>query len=109
MEQSPPKVSQPQVEGSSKACEDVSTKQLIEELSLAAAHQASLVAQLRAKYVGEESTSALKDEEIALLKAQLASAQAAVESTIAHSKRLADERISLLAELSHESATFEQF
>ena len=109
MEQSPPKVSHPQVESSSKACKDVSTEQLIEELSLAAAHQASLVAQLMVKYVGEESTSTQKDEEIALLKAQLASAQAVMESTNVHSKKLSDERISLLAQLSHERAAFDQY
>ena len=42
-----------------------------------------------------------KDEEIALLKMQLASAQASLESTTAHSKRLAD--------LSHGRAAFEQY
>ena len=44
-----------------------------------------------------------------MLKAQLASAQAALESTTTHSKRLADEKLSLLADLSHERASFEQY
>ena len=39
----------------------------------------------------------------------MASAHAAVESTNAHSKKLADERISLLAQLSHERAAFDQY
>ena len=107
--QSPPKVSHPQVEEPSKACEDVPTEQLIEELSLAAAHQASLVAQLKAKYDGEEGSSAQKDDEIALLRVQLASAHAAVESTNAYSKKLADERISLLAQVKQERLAFDQY
>ena len=99
MEQSPPKVSHPQVEEPSKASEEMSAEQLIEELSVAAARQATLVAQLKAQYASEGSSNAQKDEDIALLKTQLASAEAAMESTTAHSKRLADERISLLAQV----------
>ena len=84
-------------------------EQLIEELSVAAARQATLVAQLKVQYAGEGSSSAQKDEEIALLRVQLASAQAAMESTDAHSKKLTDEKISLLAQLSHERAAFDQY
>ena len=73
------------------------------------AHQASSVAQLKAKYVGEESSSAQKDEEIALPRAQLASAHAAVESTYVYSKKLADERISLLAQVKQERLAFDQY
>ena len=93
----------------SKACEDMPTEQLIEELSLAAAHQAALVAQLKAKYAGEGSSSAQKDEEIALLKAQLASAHAAVESTNAYAQKLADEKMSLFAQVSQERSAFVQY
>ena len=50
-----------------KAFEDVPTDHLIEELGLAAAHQASLVAQLQSRYAGEGSRCVQKDEEIALL------------------------------------------
>jgi chromosome segregation ATPase len=109
MEQLPPKVSHPQVEEPPKANEEMSTEALIEELSVAVARQATLVAQLKAQYAGEGSSSGQKDEEIALLKAQLASAQAALESTTTHSKRLADEKLSLLVDLSHERASFEQY
>ena len=66
---SPLEASLPQMEEPSKACEDLSAGQLIEELSVATAHQATLVAQLKAQYASEGSSSAHKDEEIALLKA----------------------------------------
>ena len=69
-----------------KRSEDATTDQLIKELSLAAAHQAALVAQLQARYVGESSSAAQKDGEIALLKQQLAEAQAEVVSTSACAK-----------------------
>lgn len=78
---SPPTASLPHIDEPSKAFEDVPTDHLIEELSLAAAHQATLVAQLKARFAGEGSSSAQKDEEIALLMAQLADAHAEVEST----------------------------
>ena len=67
---------------------------------MAVARQDTLVAQLKALYACEGSCSAQKDEEIALLKTQLASAQAALESSTTYSKKLADERLSLLADLS---------
>jgi hypothetical protein len=44
-----------------KAFEDVPTDHIIEELGLAAAHQATLVAQLKARYAGEVSRSVQKD------------------------------------------------
>nr|GFD63130.1 RNA-binding protein 1 [Tanacetum cinerariifolium] len=46
--------------------------QLMEEIDMVVAHQAALVAQLKARFSGECSRSVQKDEEIALLKAQLA-------------------------------------
>ena len=48
--------------------------QLMEELSLVAAHQAALVAQLQARHASERSSAAQKDEDIACLKQQLAKA-----------------------------------
>ena len=99
---SPPKASLLHIDEPSKAFEDVPTDHLIEELSLAAAHQATLVAQLKARYAGEGSSSAQKDEEIALLKAQLASAHAEVESTNQYAQKLAEEKMSLLARVSQE-------
>ena len=107
--QSPPKVSLPQVDEPLKACEDVPIEQLIEELSLAAARQASLVVQLKAKYAGEGSSIAQKDEEIALLKAQLANAHAEVELRNAYAEKLADERMSLFAQVNQERAAFDQY
>lgn len=62
---------------------------LIEELGLATAHHATLVAQLKARYPGEGSSSAQKDEEISLLKAQLADARAEVETIDLYAKKLA--------------------
>lgn len=68
-----------------------------------------MVAQLKAKYAGEGSSSAQKDEEIALLKAQLASAHAAVESKNAYAKKLADEKMSLFVQMSQERSAFDQY
>ena len=109
VEESPPKVSHPQVEESSKADEELSVEGLMEELGLAAARQAALVDQLKARYAGEGSSSAQKDEEIALLRAQLVSTQAEVVSTTAYSRRLADERLALMAEVKRERAAAEQY
>ena len=55
---SPPEASLSQMDEPSKACEDMPAEQLIEELGLVALHQAALVAQLKAKYTGEGSSSA---------------------------------------------------
>ena len=76
---------------------------------MATAHQVALVAQLQARYAGESSSAAQKDGEIALLKQQLAEAQAEVASTNAHARKLADEKMSLLVELSKERAEFEKY
>jgi hypothetical protein len=56
--------------------EGVSTQQLLSELGATAERQTGLVAQLRTRYIGESSTIAQKDGEIARLRAQLAEAQA---------------------------------
>ena len=62
-------VSYSQVEEPLKASEEMSAQELIEELSAAAERQAKLVDHLKVQYAGEGSSSAQKDEEIALLKA----------------------------------------
>ena len=109
VEQSPPKVSHPQVEEPSKAGEELSVGSLIEELGLAAARQATLVDQLKARYAGEGSSSAAKDEEIAQLKAQLASAYAEVESTNLYAQKLAEDKMSLLAQVSRVRSAYEEY
>lgn len=88
--------------------EEMSAQQLMEELGAAADRHAELVTQLKARYVGESSSLAQKDEEIALLRAQLADARTDVESTTAHARRLADEKLSLMVELKRERAATEQ-
>ncbi|PWA48223.1 RNA-binding protein 1 [Artemisia annua] len=85
-----------------KACEETSIGQLIEELGLAAAHQANLFAQLRSRHADESGRSVQQSEEIALLKAQLAGAQAELESTNSYAKALAEEKVSLLAQMKQE-------
>lgn len=50
-----------------------------------------------------------KDEEIALLNAQLDSVHAEVESGNAYAEKLADERMSLFAQLNQERAAFDQY
>lgn len=104
MEQLPPKVAEPP-----KADEGMSVEALIKELSMAAARQATLIAQLKVQYASEGSSGAQKDEEIALQRAQLASAQAEVESSNAYAGKLADERISLFAQVKQEHVAFDQY
>nr|GFA68991.1 transposase (putative), gypsy type [Tanacetum cinerariifolium] len=79
VEQSPPKtssfitdnLSQGGRETGPKVFEGMPVDQLMEEIDMVAVHQATLVAQLKARFSGECSRSVQKDEEIALLKAQL--------------------------------------
>ncbi|GJV27952.1 hypothetical protein Tco_1384400 [Tanacetum coccineum] len=59
-----------------KAFEGMPVDQLMEELDMVTAQQAALVAQLRARLSRERGQSVQKDEEILLLKTQLADAQA---------------------------------
>ncbi|GJT72190.1 hypothetical protein Tco_1031476 [Tanacetum coccineum] len=56
-----------------KAFEGMPVDQLMEEFDMVTAQQATLVAQLRARFSSERSQSVQKDEEILLLKTQLAS------------------------------------
>lgn len=109
MEQLPPKVSYSQVEEPLKASEEMSAQKLIEELSVAAERQAKLVAHLKVQYAGEGSSSAQRDEEIALLRAQLADARAEVKSTNVYAAQLADEKMSLLVQVSRERSAFDQY
>ncbi|GKF52494.1 hypothetical protein Tco_0159404, partial [Tanacetum coccineum] len=66
---------------SPKAFEGMPVDQLMEEIDVVTAQQATLVAQLRARLASERSQSVQKDEEILLLKTQLADAQAEAESS----------------------------
>ena len=52
-----------------RASEEMSAQQLMEELCATAERQAELVTQPKAKYVGEGSSLAQKDEGITLLRA----------------------------------------
>ncbi|GJZ44905.1 hypothetical protein Tco_0592501 [Tanacetum coccineum] len=75
-----------------KAFKGMPVDQLMEEFDMVTAQQAALVAQLRARFSSERSQSVQKDEEILLLKTQLADAQAEAESSrwlISHGLRLA--------------------
>lgn len=104
----PPQAAQDHVEEPLRMSEEMSAQRLMEELSAATDRQAELVTQLKARYVGESSRLAQKDEEIALLRAQLADVQADVESTTAYARRLADEKLSLMVELKRERTDAEQ-
>jgi chromosome segregation ATPase len=68
-----------------------------------------LVTQLKARYVGEGSSLAKKDEDIVLLKAQLADVRAEVESTTAYARKLADEKLSLLVEVNQERGEMQKY
>ena len=105
----PPQAAHEHVEEPLKVTEEMSAQQLMEELGAAAECQVELVTQLKARYIGEGSNLAQKDEEIALLRAQLAGARADAESTSVYARRLADEKLSLMAELKHERGEMHQF
>ena len=62
------------VEEPLKAAAQMFAQELVEELAVVAARQAELVTQLKAQAVVEGGSLARKDEQIALLKAQLAGA-----------------------------------
>ncbi|GJU07192.1 hypothetical protein Tco_1123622 [Tanacetum coccineum] len=66
--------------------------------------QAALVAQLRARFSNERSQSIQKDEEILLLKTQLADAQAEAESSRSYAQKLAEEKMALLVKNNHFAA-----
>ncbi|GKF47971.1 hypothetical protein Tco_0141222, partial [Tanacetum coccineum] len=81
-----------------KAFDGMPVDQLIEEFDMVTAQQAALVAQLRAKFSNERSQSQ-KDEEILLLKTQLADAQAEAESSRSYAQNLAEEKMALLVKV----------
>ena len=97
------------VEETVKVAGEVSAQQLLDELAAAAERQTELVAQLKTRYVGESSSLAQKDEEIALLRAQLADARTEIGSVKAHAARVADEKLTMLAELQHARGELHQF
>ena len=74
----------------------------MEELSVVAARQAELVARLKAQAVVEGYGLRQKDEQIALLKAQLAGAQAEVLASAEYARKVTDEKLTALAELQRE-------
>lgn len=87
----------------------VSAQQLLVELAATAERQTELVAQLKTRYVGESSTLAQKDEEISLLRAQLAEAQAEVVSFKAHADKVTTEKLTAMAELQQARGDLHQF
>ncbi|GJU65151.1 hypothetical protein Tco_1246986 [Tanacetum coccineum] len=88
----------------SKAFEGMPVDDRIEEFDMVTAQQAALVTQLRAMFAGERSQSIQKDEEILLLKTQLADAQAEAESARAYAQNLAEEKMALLVKVEQERA-----
>ena len=68
-----------------------------------------MVTQLKARYVEEGSSIAKKDEEIALLRVQLADVRDEVESSTAYARRLADEKLSLMVEVNQERGEMQQY
>ncbi|GJT65821.1 hypothetical protein Tco_1017301 [Tanacetum coccineum] len=87
-----------------KAFEGMPVDQLMEEFDMVTAQQATLVAQLRARFSNERSQSIQKDEEILLLKTQLAGAQAEAESSRSYAQNLAEEKMALLVKVEQERA-----
>ncbi|GKC58929.1 hypothetical protein Tco_1086527 [Tanacetum coccineum] len=87
-----------------KAFEGMPVDQLMEEFDMVTAQQAALVAQLRARFSNERSQSIQKDEEILLLKTQLADAQAEAESSRSYAQNLAEEKMALLVKVEQERA-----
>ncbi|GJS91442.1 hypothetical protein Tco_0774078 [Tanacetum coccineum] len=87
-----------------KAFEGMPVDQLMGEFDMVTAQQAALVAQLRARFASERSQSVQKDEEILLLKTQLADAQAEAESSRSHAQKLAEEKMALLVKVEQERA-----
>ncbi|GJS72714.1 hypothetical protein Tco_0705555 [Tanacetum coccineum] len=72
-----------------------------DDISNRRVRQAALVAQLRARFSSERSQSVQKDEEILLLKTQLADAQAEAESSRSYAQSLAEEKMALLVKNNH--------
>lgn len=97
------------VEEPVKEAAQMSAQELVEELALVAARQAELATQLKAQSVLEGGTLAQKDEQIALLKAQLVGAQAEVLAATEHAKKVTDEKLTALSEMQHARGELHQF
>lgn len=97
------------VEETVKVTGEMSAQQLMSELATAAERQTELATQLKTRYIGESSILAQKDEEIALLKAQLADARAEVGSVTEHAKKITDKKLCVMAELQHARGELHQF
>ena len=92
-----------------KAAAQMSAHELVEELTVVAARQAELVTQLKANAVVEGGSLAQKDEQIALLKAQFAGAQAEVLAAAEHANKVTDEKLTVMAELQRERGETQQY
>lgn len=105
MEKSPPKsVSAPSGEQrheevSIGAVGEAPMDTLVDELRRAADYQVALAAHVKANYSGESSRAIQKDEEIACLRAKLASVRADLEASEVSNQRVRDEKLSLWADL----------
>ena len=97
------------VEEPLKATAQMSAQELVEELAGVATRQAELVTQLKARAVVEGGSLALRDEQIAQLKAQLAEAQAEVLAADERAKKATEEKLVVLAELQRERGESQQY
>ena len=88
--------------------EGASAQELLMELAATTERQTELVAQLRAQHIGESSVIAEKDGEIARLRAQLGEALAEAESAKAHAEKIAQDKVSMLADLWYAKAKLNQ-
>ena len=95
-------------EGGTFAADGGEAQQLLDELAATTARQAELVAQLKGKRVGESRALAQKEEELEKLRAQLAGVQAELGESRAYGEKMAQDKMSILADLLHARACLEQ-
>jgi hypothetical protein len=102
-------------EGDTKAADGGEAQQLLDELAATTARQAAttasqaeLVTQLKGKYAGESHALAQKEEELGTLRAQLADAQAELGASRAYAEKIAQDKMSILADLKYARAKLEQ-
>ena len=95
-------------ERGAKVAEGASAQELLVELAANVERQAKLVAQLQAQHVGESSAVAEKDAEIDRLRAQLSGALAEAESAKARAEKIAQDKVSMLADLRYAKAKLNQ-
>lgn len=91
-----------------KVAEGTSAQELLRELAATTGRQAELVAQLGAQHVGESSLVAEKDTEIERLRAQLGEALAEAESAKAREEKIAQDKVSMLADLRYAKGKLRQ-